>query len=106
MLAASWSDASQSAMNVVCMLVGGPAKPESLESKVATSTLSYTCKPAPMQMVALCIREDCCSNDTIIFEQETNCSANNVEPLLLSNYNRIIMITDVAIFPLLLYFRR
>ena len=35
MLAASWSDASQSAMNVVCMLVGGPAKPDSLESKVA-----------------------------------------------------------------------
>ena len=32
MLAASWSDASQSAMNVVCMLDGGPAKPESLES--------------------------------------------------------------------------
>ena len=43
-----------------------------------------------MQMVALCIREDCCSNDTIIVEQESNCSANNVEPLLLSNYNRII----------------
>ena len=36
MLAVSWSDAaSQSAMSVVCMLDGGPEKPDSLESMVA-----------------------------------------------------------------------